>query len=132
MTVCTGRYGAAAYSVDDLLTDAKRGVWSELPAGAPIDIYRRNLQKVYVEALDNLVNPGAPATVPAGLPRGLVIFTGDIKYTDVPSIARAQLVELRSEITAAIPKETDKVSKYHLQDVLERIKQALNPKETNK
>jgi len=132
LTICTGRYGAAAYSVDDLLTDAKKGVWSELPAGAPIDIYRRNLQKVYIEALDNLVNPTPPMAPPAGLPRGLVIFTGDIRNTDIPSIARAQLVELRSEITAAIPKETDKVSKYHLQDVLERIKQALNPKETNK
>ena len=73
-----------------------------------------------------------PVAPPAGLPRGLVIFTGDIRNTDIPSIVRAQLVELRSEITAAIPKETDKVSKYHLQDVLERIKQALNPKETNK
>jgi len=132
LTVCTGRYGAAAYSVDDLLTDAKRGVWSELPTGAPIDIYRRNLQKVYIEALGNLVNPAPPTAPPAGLPRGLVIFTGDTRNTDVPSVARAQLVELRSEITAAIPKETDKVSKYHLQDVLERIKEALNPKDTNK
>lgn len=132
LTVCTARYGPGAYSVDDLLTDAKKGVWTELPSGAPIDIYRRNLQKVYIEALDNLVNPAAPTAGIAGLPRGLVIFTGDIKNTDVPSIARAQLVELRAEITAAIPKETDKVSKYHLQDVLERIKQALNPRETNK
>jgi len=132
LTVCTGRYGAAAYSVDDLLTEAKKGVWSELAAGAPIDIYRRNLQKAYIEALDNLVNPAASMAPPAGLPRGLIIFTGDIKNTDIPSIVRAQLVELRTEITAAIPKETDKVSKYHLQDVLERIKQALNPKENNK
>jgi hypothetical protein len=87
---------------------------------------------VYIEALDNLVNPTTPTASPAGLPRGLVIFTGDIKNTDIPSVARAQLVELRNEITAAIPKETDKVSRYHLQDVLERIKQALNPKENNK
>jgi hypothetical protein len=129
LTVCTGRYGAAAYSVDDLLTDAKKGVWSELPAGAAIDIYRRNLQKVYIEALNDLVNPTPPSALPAGLPRGLMAFTGDIKNTDIPSIARAQLVELRNEITAAIPKETDKVSKYHLQDVLERIRQALNPKD---
>ena len=129
LTVCTGRYGNTAYGVDDLLTDAKRGVWSELPTGAAIDINRRNLQKVYIEALAGLVNPAPQMAPPAGLPRGLIIFTGDIKNTDVPSIARAQLVALRGEITAAIPKEADKVSKYHLQDVLERIKQALNPKE---
>jgi hypothetical protein len=128
LTICTGRYGATAYSVDDLLTDTRKGVWSELPTGAPIDIYRRNLQKIYVEALDALINPAPPMAPPAGLPRGLVIFTGDIKNTDVPSIARAHLVQLRSEITAAIVKETDKVSRYHLQDVAERIRQALEPK----
>jgi hypothetical protein len=129
LTVCTGRYGSSAYSVDDLLTDAKKGVWTELATGATIDIFRRNLQKVYVESLISLVNPPPPVMLPAGLPRGLVIFTGDIKNTDVPSIARAQLVDLKNEIAAAILKEGDKVSKYHLQDVAERIKQALNPKQ---
>jgi len=67
--------------------------------------------------------------LPPGLPRGLVIFTGDIKNTDVPSIARAQLVELKNEIAAAILRETDKISRYHLQDLQERIRQALNPKQ---
>lgn len=132
LTVCTGRYGPSAYSVDELLSDVKKGVWSELPTGAPIDIYRRNLQKVYVETLINLVNPGPPPALPPGLPRGLVIFTGDVKNTDIPSIARAHLVDLRNEIAGAILKETDKVSKYHLQDVAERIKEALNPVTTTR
>ena len=130
LAVCTQRYGPGAYSVEDLLTDAKKGVWGELAAGGTIDPYRRNLQKQYVQSLIALIGNEAPQTGarPANLPRGLVIFTGDIRFTDVPSIARAQLVELRSEIGAAIARETDRVSKYHLQDVQERIKQALNPK----
>jgi hypothetical protein len=57
-----------------------------------------------------------------------VLFGGNIRNTDVPSIARAQLVDLRTEITAAIPRTADKLSRYHLQDLLERIRQALNPK----
>ena len=130
LAICTQRYGNNVYSVDDLLTDAKKGVWGELASGATIDPYRRNLQKQYVQALIALITPQEAAQIPrpANLPRGLVIFTGDIRFTDVPSIARAQLVELRSEIAAAIAREADKVSKYHLQDVQERIKQALNPK----
>jgi ribosomal protein S18 acetylase RimI-like enzyme len=130
MSVCSGRYGASAtYGVDELLVDVKKGVWTELATGSPIDIFRRNLQKTYAEDLINLVNPPPPPPLPAGLPRGLAfLFTGNIKNTDVPSIARAQLVELKNEITGAIPRTTDKLSKYHLQDVLERIKQALNPK----
>jgi hypothetical protein len=129
MSVCTGRYGSTAYGVDEMLADAKKGVWTELAAASPIDIFRRNLQKVYIDALVNLVN-ATPPVLPAGLPPGLAsLFGGDIKNTDVPSIARAQLVDLRNEIAAAIPRETDKLSKYHLQDVQERIKQALNPKQ---
>jgi len=128
LSVCTARFGSGVYGVDELLADAKKGVWSELAAGAPIDIYRRNLQKQYVQALIALITAEAPLPPPANLPRGLVVFTGDIRYTDVPSVARAQLVELRGEIAAAIVRETDKLSKYHLQDVQERIRQALNPK----
>jgi len=129
MSTCTGRYGSAAYGVDELLTDAKKGVWSELASAGAIDIYRRNLQKVYVDAVISLVSATPPAA-PAGLPPGLLLlFGGDIKNTDVPSIARAQLVELRAEIQAAVPRETDKLSKYHLQDLAERIKEALSPKQ---
>jgi hypothetical protein len=129
MSVCTGRYGAAnVYGPDELLTDAKKSIWSELPAGAVIDIYRRNLQKAYIEALISLINPSPSTPAPAGLPRGFAaMFTGSIKNTDIPSIARAQLVDLKAEITAAIPRTADKLSRYHLQDVAERIKQALTP-----
>ena len=131
LAACSGRY-TGSYGVDELLTDVKKGVWTELGAAGTIDIYRRNLQKEYVAALIILVNPPPPVALPAGLPAGrgfANIFTGDIKSTDVPSIARAQLVELRNEIAGAIPREADKLSKYHLQDVQERIKQALNPKQ---
>jgi len=129
MSICTGRYGAAnVYGPDELLSDTKKSVWSELTTGATIDIYRRALQKTYIEALISLINPPPPTPVPSGLPRGLaVLFTGSIKNTDVPSIARAQLVELKAEITAAIPRTTDRLSRYHLQDAAERIRQALNP-----
>ena len=135
MSVCTGRYGAAAYGVDEMMTDVKKGVWTELSTGGTIDIYRRDLQKVYVEALVSLINPPPREAAPAaGAPGGRrggfgAVFTGDLKNTDVPSIARAQLVELRSEITAALPRVTDKLSKYHLMDVQDRIKKALDPKQ---
>ena len=132
LSVCSGRY-AGSYGVDELLNDTKKGVWTELGAAGPIDIYRRNLQKVYIGVLISLVNPEPAAAPVAGAgapPRGFgAVFTGDIKTTDIPSIARAQLVELRNEIGGAIPRETDKLSKYHLQDVLEKIRQALNPKQ---
>ncbi len=130
LSVCSSRFGSASYSVEELLADAKKGVWGELGAAGPIDAYRRKLQKEYVADLVVLIQDEAPApppAIPGGLPRGFNIFTGDIRNTDVPSAARAQLVELRTEILGAIPREADRASKNHLSDVAERIKRALNP-----
>jgi len=130
MTTTSARYGAAnTYGADELVDDLKKEIWSELRSKKPIDVYRRNLQKAYVDAIINLINP-PQVTFPPSVPRSIaILFGGDIKNTDVPSIARANLNALKNEITAAIPSTTDKLSKYHLQDVLERIKQALEPKQ---
>ncbi|PWT71144.1 MAG: zinc-dependent metalloprotease [Bacteroidetes bacterium] len=129
MSACEARYGAAnAYSADDLVMDLKKGIWSELKTHKPIDQYRRNLQKTFVEALIGLLNP-PQVSIPPNLPRSVASsLIGDVKNSDVPSIARANLNILKSEIAIAIPLTKDKMSKYHLEDVLERIKQALNPK----
>jgi hypothetical protein len=121
-----------AYALDDLFTDVRSGVWSELRTRKAIDTYRRNLQKVHAERLIALINP-------ANTPSAAANFNpfrfgaapspvADPKKSDVISLARAHLVALRGEITGALPSIADKMSKYHLQDVLVRINQALDPK----
>jgi hypothetical protein len=126
MIICSNRFGSSnTYQVDDLFDDIKKGVWSELITKKPVDNLRRNLQKTYVETLISLLNSPSTATnVPQGF---FVLFPTNVKNTDVPSVVRAHLVTLRSEIIAAIPGTTDRLTKYHLQDVAERIRRALNP-----
>lgn len=122
-----------AYSLDDLFTDFRKGIWGELASKKAIDNFRRNLQKVYTEKLIALLNPQPnnsqnfnfnspffPASPPSPV--------ADPKKSDVMSLARAQLVQLQGEVNASIPAFTDKMSRYHLQDVSARIKQALDPK----
>jgi hypothetical protein len=46
----------------------------------------------------------------------------------VMSLARAHLVELRNAINGGVNAYGDKMSRYHLQDVLNRIETALDPK----
>jgi hypothetical protein len=122
------RYGPSTYSPDGLVTDLEKGIWKEIATHAAIDPYRRDLQKEFVQYLIELMNPPQP-TMPANLPRGFtVMFGGNITNTDIPSIARAHLVALRKHILAAAPLTADRLSRYHLQDVAERIKQALEPK----
>ena len=121
------RFGdAKVYTVEDLLADTHKGVFKELTSHQPITAWRRNLQKTYVESLISILNPASP---PSGIPGGLVFFFGpNTKNTDLPSIARAELTDLRSQLLSCIPVTTDKLSRYHLQDLAERIRRALNPK----
>ena len=78
-----------------------------------------------MEALINLINQPAPTGPVSAY---MSMFNVNARATDVESVARAQLQELKGEIASAIPGTSDKMSKYHLQDVEERIKKALDPK----
>ena len=126
MILSANRFGAAnVYQFDELMEDAKKAVWSELAAKKPVDVYRRNLQKAHVEKLISLLNPSSQTLTISGIS----FSTGsDTKNTDITSYSRGQLKALQAEINAALPTVTDKLTKYHYQDVVERIKKALDPK----
>lgn len=110
----------------------KKGIWSELATRKPIDVYRRNLQKSYIDILDNLLNPPPATTITIGGGnrggfRAVPTLNPDI--SDIKSVVRAQLVSLKSEVAAAAASISEPMSKYHLQDILKRIDKALNPKQ---
>lgn len=114
-----------AYSAIEFMNDLRKGIFSELPAHQKIDIYRRNLQKSYVTALASLVEaPKAPAG--PSLPGMLAPVTA--AKSDASSIARAQMVTLRGEVRAAAAAAPDAMTRYHLQDLAERINTILDPK----
>lgn len=125
----TGSASAANYNLDELMTDLRTSIWSELTTKKTIDIYRRNLQKVFVEKTTSLLTPGMAtvAYIPQGASYGFETRNVDLKKTDLPSIVRANLETLKNQIKAILPLTTDKMTKYHLQDVLQRIEIALNP-----
>jgi hypothetical protein len=47
--------------------------------------------------------------------------------TDLPSIARGHLMELKNQLKVANASTTDRLSKFHIADLIARIDQALNP-----
>ncbi len=119
--------GNQAYQVTELLSDMKKGIWSELPAAKSIDIYRRNLQKSYINVMSNIINPPA-----VSMSAGVSFISGgaavSVEKSDVKSIVRAHLKQLKNEARAASATIADQVSRYHLQDVVSRIDNALDPK----
>lgn len=118
--------GDNAYKMTDLFRDMKKGIWSELATKKTIDVYRRNLQKSYVNVLSNLLNP-APIAINIGGPFNLTSSVNTDK-SDIKSLVRAHLTSLRAEVNAAATTMTDPMSKYHLQDVAKRMDEALNPR----
>ncbi len=113
------------YTAADLMNDLKKGVFSELYSHKPIDIYRRNLQKSYVAGLSALLK--APE-LPSGIPASFAAMFPNPTKSDVSSLGRAQLTSLRNDIRAAAAGSGDAMSRYHLQDLADRISKILDPK----
>lgn len=122
------RFGNAnTYSVTSYLGDLKTGIFSEVKTNKPIDQYRRDIQKSYVNgliramkeaeignnAIAMLMSPEAAETIPLTL------------SSDIGAVITVHLENLRKEILAAIPTTTDKDSKNHLMYVADYISSAL-------
>ena len=126
MITSANRFGGSnVYTFDELLEDTKKAVWSEVTTNKPVDVYRRNLQKSHVEKLISLLSPSV-TTVTMG--NATMTIGADTKNSDITSYIKGQLRTIQSEINAAALLSKDKITKYHLQDVSDRIKKALDPK----
>lgn len=112
-------HGKDAYTLTQLMTDLRTGIFSELTNGKKIDTYRRNLQRAYIERLDYLFTKdqtGRNAT--------------DVKVSqsDIRAISRAELNTLKRLVATAATRTGDTLSRYHLQDLKERIDLILDPR----
>ena len=105
--------GAKAYTVTEMLHDLQGGVFTELPTGRPIDVYRRNLQKAYVDQLIVLIGPKSP------------LSAGD----DGASVVKAHAKELAAAIKAAAPRYPNSLTRSHLEDIHERLMRSLKPED---
>jgi len=118
--------GSPAYPIAELFGDLHRGLFAEVSAARPsTDAYRRNVQRLFVDQMDRLLNtplvaaaaPGAfgPATPPPPRP------------ADARALARAELVSLDGQLRMALLRTTDRVTKAHFEDLRARIDRSLNP-----
>jgi hypothetical protein len=112
----------AAYSLIEMMDDLKDGVWRELERVEPIDTYRRNLQRGYLERLEYLMTEDAEASQSTFGRRTAV----DVSQSDIRPLVRGQLQELRDAASRAAARVGDTVTRYHLEDVVARVARILD------
>lgn len=108
--------GKKAYTSAQMFNDLKKVIWSNLGQS---DIYKRNMQKAYVENLINLLDKKGNADKNASGKRPA--------YSEAPAIAHGQLTELKRLSTSAASM-TSGTAKGHYQNLITLIDTALSNK----
>jgi hypothetical protein len=100
-----------AYTPIQFFADLRKGIWSELVTPAtPIDVFRRNTQRVYLDAFDNRINENGA--------------TSD----EIRAIMKGELKALDAQIKTALAGATDTATRRHLDDAHDQITQILDPR----
>ncbi|PRX45703.1 zinc-dependent metalloprotease [Salegentibacter salegens] len=117
--------GDEAYGLIDMMTDVRTGIWSELSSGQNIDRYRRNLQRAYIERMEHLMTE-EQSEIPSRYRSWISRSNIDVAQSDIRPVVRGELKRLQNQIRRAANRG-DRLTRYHLQDALERIDLILNP-----
>ncbi|MDZ7756488.1 zinc-dependent metalloprotease [Rhodohalobacter sp.] len=121
------RLDADVYSPYEFMDDVRGTIWTELDRNRAISVYRRNLQRAYIERMEYLMTEELPS-VPAAF-RQFVGFTSvDVSQSDIRPMVREQLEILQRDINNTKNRVSDRATKIHLADAERRIDNILNPK----
>ncbi|MDG1571548.1 zinc-dependent metalloprotease [Robiginitalea sp. M366] len=105
--------GAEAYSMVNLFGDVRRGIFSEFDSGRQVDPYRRNLQRTFVDQMKDL----------------MAMEDGKMNSSDIKAVARGTLSTLKKDLEKAASRYRDQTSKFHVQDLVARIDNILDPQD---
>ncbi|MEM1125690.1 MAG: zinc-dependent metalloprotease [Bacteroidota bacterium] len=108
MIEAEARHGNDTYTPTELLTDVRSSVWTELRGGQTIDLYRRNLQRSYIDLV------------------AAVMEAESVSNSDIPAYLRGELETVRTDATRAARRTRDRSTQLHLNDVVARIDEALD------
>jgi hypothetical protein len=121
---------STVYTLNTMLDDVRKGIWSELAEARPsINVFRRELQNDHIAMINTKLNPPPAPAGGAGGGGGFGFGQQQAPLTeDAKSHLRGQLLTLKSEIDAAIPKAADRSTEMHLRSASDRISRVLDPK----
>ena len=118
--------GNNAYTLENFMNDVKNGIWSELKNGKKIDVYRRNLQRSYIQRLGYIMANEQPRR--QGSFWANYTTPVNVAVSDIRSSTLGTLLNLRKELSKSVKKYSDQNTKNHLNYCIGLINNALNPK----
>jgi hypothetical protein len=98
------------FAAIDMVSALRKGIFSETYATKNVDVYRRNLQKSFINSMKSLMNDTA------------------IENTDISSIVRGELTTLKYLLNSASKRAINKITKYHYKDAVVMIENITDPK----
>lgn len=115
------------YSALEMMTDLRKGIWSETSRGTSVDLYRRNLQRTYLDRMSFLMTNDGPSSR-SSRPGFEGRLSYNVSVSDVRPIVRGELKALKNTLRAARNRTINTITKYHYEDAIARIDQLLDPK----
>ena len=116
--------GKNAYSLIEMMTDLRKGIFNEVYKNKTIDVYRRNLQLAYLDRISYLMTNEQGST--PSWARNYVTSV-KVSQSDIRTVAANQLIELRKDLKKHKNK-SDKMTKMHLEMVQNKISSILTGK----
>jgi len=114
MTENTALNNGEAYTVSDMISELSASIYAELNSGSRLSLYRRNLQRTFIE----------------GLERVLQSEKNIYEHSDAKAIARGTLRKLQSQLRRA--QSSNELTKYHYADMAARIDEVFENMKTGK
>ena len=113
--------GLNSYSLNEMMNDLKRGIWSELKGAKTIDVYRRNLQRSYISRLKYIMKNDQEFR--SGWED--YITNVNVNVSDIRSITMGSLLDLKKDLKRAVKKYSDNAIKSHINYCISMIDEAL-------
>ncbi|MCV9931105.1 zinc-dependent metalloprotease [Flavobacterium sp. LS1R47] len=113
--------GTDTYKALDFLKDMRKGIWKEANAATNVTIYRRNLQRAYIDRMAYLMTEEIK-------PSDRATEYYNVAQSDIRALVRGELNVLKKTLTTAKAMAVNTETKYHYEDCIKRIDLVLNPK----
>jgi hypothetical protein len=117
--------GDNAYSLIEMMTDLRKGIFNELYTNESVDAYRRNLQLAYIDRINYIMNEEQNSIPSWARSR---VTSIKVSQSDIRTVAVGQLIELKKDIKKSIKRTNDKMSVLHLKMISKKIDKILDGK----